>query len=205
MGSHDQMGTQVLDPASPVPYVLGAVIAFLAFVAVVRWLRVRAGHGIAIGVLASIAFAVLGMIKLRCTLSSAPCGFMSFTGGFTWHFFVALLLFLAVWSAGSWLGNASVPAGWGQWMAVLGRAAAPLIGLWLAVCWETLPVHLIHPPQFGGICPSLPMICHDTPLAGRGGLGFWTAPFALWAMVLLVSDVVTFVKSKPVTHRGRLE
>jgi hypothetical protein len=114
---------------------------------------------------------------------------MSFTGGFTWHFLVGAAAFLVTWGFAAALLHQIRPVGWTTWMERLGRAGAPGLGLWVTVVWETLPVAIIHPPSYGGPCPDLPVICHDLPLLGFGGLLYWTAPFGLWALVTLWTDL----------------
>jgi hypothetical protein len=142
-----------------------------------------------VGWLVGIPFSVLVMIKLRCTIDAYPCGFMSFTGGFTWHLLVGAVVFLVTWGFAGALLHQIRPVGWTTWMERLGRAGAPGLGLWVAVIRETLPVRVIHPPSYGGPCPDLPVICHDLPLLGFGGLLYWTAPFGLWAVVTLWVDL----------------
>jgi hypothetical protein len=125
------------------------------------------------------------MIKLRCATNAYPCGFMSFAGGFTWHLLVGAAAFLGIWGLAAALLHRVRPVGWTTWMEGLGRAGAPLLGLWLAVISETLPVRVIHPPSHGGPCPDLPVICHDLEFLGFGGLLYWTASFGLSAVVTL--------------------
>lgn len=129
------------------------------------------------------------MVKLRCRTAPYPCGFMSFTGGFTWHFLVGVVVFLGAWGLSAALLHRVRPLGWATWMECVGRAGGPLLGLWVAVIWETLPVGIIHPPSYGGPCPDLPVICHDLPFLGFGGLLWWTAPFGAWTMVTLWTDL----------------
>jgi len=184
---------------NPVAYVAGAVALFLGFVILIRWIRTTSVSGLLIGMAASPALAILAMIKLRCSFIGAnyPCGFMAFTGGFTWHILIGLGAFFGLWGMGSLVGNAFRPRGWVHWMQFLGRAAAPLMGLWLAVLWEVMPVSVIHPPEHGGSCPLLPVICHDTPLFGLGGLDYWAGPFVVWACVLIVMDLRSFLATHP--------
>lgn len=161
-------------------------------VAVATILRVRAAgtSGWLIGWLVLPAFATLFMIKLRCLPGgSYPCGFMSFTGGFTWHWVLGAAVFLGGWGLGGRLLTAVRPIAWRDWMEKLGRGMAPLLGLWLAVVWETLPIGIIHPPSHGGPCPDLPVICHDIPVLGWGGLLYWTVPFGFWAVSTLCADL----------------
>lgn len=129
------------------------------------------------------------MVKLRCALAPYPCGFMSFTGGFTWHWLVGAALFVGGWGLASLVLTVARAIDWGVWMEKLGRGMTPLLGLWLAVVWETLPVQVIHPPSHGGPCPNLPVICHDLPLLGFGGLLYWSIPFILWAAVTVGKDL----------------
>jgi hypothetical protein len=129
------------------------------------------------------------MIKLRCGIDSYPCGFMSFSGGFTWHVLPGLLGFIACWMLVATILNGISTIGWFEWMEGLGRSTAPLLGLWIAVVWEILPIAIIHPPELGGRCPSLPVICHDVPLMGRGGLLYWSVPFGIWTMATMWRDI----------------
>lgn len=147
--------------------------------------RKRGLSGYLIGLLAAIPFSVLSMIKLRCLTGPFNCGFMSFLDGFTWHLFAGLIGFVILWVVGSAAFNRFRPFGWSIWMEKFGRLISPLLGLWVSVLWETLPVPVIHPPSHGGPCPSIPIICHDTPFLGRGGLLYWAAPFILWTAVSL--------------------
>ncbi len=183
-----------INPAHSAPYIVGAAFAFLTFVFAIRWFRAKRMNGIAVGSAASIAFGILSMIKIRCASGDYPCGFMAFTGGFTWHFVPGFFLFVGLWGVASVIGNAFHRIGWLRWAERVGRSGVPLLGLWLAVLWETMPVHYIHPPAVGGVCPSLPVICHDVPVAGRGGLGFWVAPFILWALAVIVWDLLKLAK-----------
>lgn len=155
-----------------------------------------------VGWLVLPAFSTLFMIKLRCTLADYPCGFMSFMGGFTWHFLIGAAIFLGVWGLTATILNRLRPHGWSTWMAFLGRAGAPLLGLWVAVIWITLPIGIIHPPSFGGPCPDIPIICHDLPFLGFGGTLWWTAPFLLWSMVTLCADLKRSLQQNA-RERGR--
>lgn len=146
-------------------------------------------NGFLIGSLAAVWLSVLFMIKLRCRIAEYPCGFMSFTGGFTWHLFVGLVIFLGTWALAAVALNHVRSLGWWTWMDFLGRSMAPLLGLGIAVIWEVLPVSVIHPPFVGGPCPDLPVICHDIPLLGFGGLAYWSAPFLAWTAVTLWLDL----------------
>ena len=147
-------------------------------------------NGYVIGSMACIWFSILFMIKLRCSVTDEHvCGFMSFTGGFSWHLFVGLLVFLGSWSLASFMLNHAQAKGWSVWMDQLGRSMTPLLGLVIAVIWEILPSEVIHPSFDRGSCPDLPIICHDIPLMGLGGLFYWTAPFILWAAVNMWMDI----------------
>jgi hypothetical protein len=153
--------------------------------------RVRSANtaGLIVGTFAGMCFSILFMIKLRCAVDSYPCGFMSFTGGLTWHLLPGLMGFAAAWMLCAAMLNRTRGIGWFEWMGRIGRSMAPLLGLWIAVVWESLPVEIIHPHEFGGVCPSLPIICHDIPLMGFGGLLYWSAPFGIWAAVTIWRDI----------------
>lgn len=134
------------------------------------------------------------MIKLRCATGPYPCGFMSFTGGFTWHWLAGAAVYLAGWGLAGATLTAVKPIGWRRCLEALGRAATPLLGLWLGVVWETLPVRIIHPPSHGGPCPDLPVICHDLPLFDFGGLAYWAVPFVVWSVVTTAVDVIAMLR-----------
>jgi hypothetical protein len=134
-------------------------------------------------------FSILFMIKLRCNIAEYPCGFMSFAGGITWHLLAGFVTFTGAWVITGMILNKWLSLGWRVWVDTLGRSMTPLLGLGIAVLWEVLPVQVIHPPSHGGPCPSIPIICHDTPLWGFGGLAFWSLPFLAWTAVLLLHDI----------------
>jgi hypothetical protein len=156
-------------------------------------LRSAKTAGAIVGSFVCICFSILVMIKLRCAIDSYPCGFMSFTGGFTWHLLPGLFGFTASWMLGAAVLNSMSAIGWFESMERLGRSMAPLLGLWIAVVWEILPVGIIHPHEYGGECPSLPVICHDIPLMGHGGLLYWSAPFGIWSIATMWSDIKPIV------------
>ena len=143
-----------------------------------------------VGWLALPAFATLFMIKFRCTAGPYPCGFMSFTGGFSGHWLLGAVLFLGGWTLAALALSVMSRLAWRVWMERLGRGITPLLGLWVAVAWETLPISIIHPPSHGGPCPDLPIICHDLPLLGLGGLAYWGLPFVLWAAGTTLVDLM---------------
>ena len=119
------------------------------------------------------AFPFLGMVKLRCRFAEGwPCGWMSFHGGITWHIIPATWIMLSV--------------GVIAWTLNTDRALHPLAGAWLALVWYSLPAWFIHPPSHGGSCPDWPILCHDRPLFGIGGLAYWLAPFIAWTAVRLI-------------------
>jgi hypothetical protein len=169
------------------------VAAAVAAVLTVRRLGVS---GWLVGWLVLPAFSTLFMVKLRCAIGPYPCGFMSFTGGFTWHWLVGAAVFLTGWSLASALLAGIRRIGWWRWTERLGRGMTPLLGLWLAVLWEMLPVRIIHPPSYGGPCPDLPVICHDLPLFGFGGLAYWAVPFVMWAAVTMTMDVIAVLRGQ---------
>jgi hypothetical protein len=143
-------------------YLLGTIAAVAVTIFLIVQLG-RIGNGIAIGILAAIPFSVLFMIKLRCSIDAYyECGFMSFEDGFTWHLAIGFLIFLVGWIA---LAAVLRLVTGKPWLERLGKSAAPLVGLWLPVVWEVLPINLIHPPNAPrpGPCPNIPIICHDLP------------------------------------------
>jgi hypothetical protein len=182
--------------------VVALVSTGLTVLAIVR-LRRTGASGWFTGGLAGILFAMLFMIKFRCSVAAYSCWFMSFTGGFTWHVVPGLVAFSAGWIAVSGLLNRSRPLTLWAWMERVGRSLTPLLGLGIVAVWEVLPVALIHPPSHGGVCPDLPIICHDTPLLGRGGLLYWSVPFVLWAVCTLAADVTRALKEGPTHDRRR--
>lgn len=169
------------------------LVATLIFVAAVVFgitrLRRMTPNGLVIGILGGLLFSVLFMIKLRCSIDAYPCGFMSFTGGFTWHLLVGIAIYVGVWILSAIALHLRHSLGIVIWLEILGRSSVPLLGLSIAVVWETLPISVIHPPAFGGPCPSLPIICHDMPVSGFGGLAYWTLPFVLWAAYTAYRDI----------------
>ena|SRR5437867_3653460 len=179
------------------------LVAAISLLGIIAWtitrLRRTSTNGFLIGGFVCIFFSVLFMVKLRCAIDAYPCGFMSFTGGFTWHLFPGLIGFLGSWILISTFLNSIHALGWSAWMQRLGLAMSPLLGLSIALFWEVLPVQLIHPPTHGGPCPSLPIICHDTPWMGRGGLLYWTAPFVIWAVLSVWRDVTQVVRKGSVS------
>lgn len=169
-------------------YLLVTVGLLVAVVIGIARLQRARTNGFVIGGIICICFSVLFMVKLRCTTGNYNCGFMSFAGGFTWHLLPGVIAFMGSWILLAALLNSLHTLGWFAWMDRLGFSMAPLMGLWIALIWEILPVGVIHPPSHGGPCPSIPIICHDIPLMGRGGLLYWTAPFAIWAVVSVWRD-----------------
>ena len=165
----------------------------LGIVGLAVWMIHRASglvlNGWLVGWLSAILFSVLFMIKLRCSTGEYGCGFMSLTGGLTWHLIPGLVGFLVLWALCAVILNMVSPNGWSMWMNRLGRAMTPLLGLGIAVVWEILPVSIIHPPSVDGPCPDLPIICHDIPVMGFGGLLYWTVPFVVWAAMTIWKDV----------------
>ena len=145
-------------------------------------------------------FSILFMIKVRCRTGAYGCGFMSFTGGFTWHIIAGLMVFLGMWALCGAILSCSLDGGWLFSMDHFGRAMTPLLGLSVAVIWEILPVWLIHPPFVDGMCPDLPIICHDIPLWGYGGLLYWTAPFFIWTVIAVWWDVNRLQVRNDVPH-----
>jgi hypothetical protein len=118
------------------------------------------------------------MIRIRCKFDIGfNCGWMSFSPGITWHIIPAALIIVLI--------------AWSIYHLGMAEAVKPLSGAWLALIWYSLPVGVIHPPSHGGPCPNIPIICHDFPLLGIGGLFYWLLPFVLWAMFRIGTQFVT--------------
>ena len=130
-----------------------------------------------------LPLSVAIMIQWRCKLGFGyACGFMSFTGGFTYHFWIALLMIVAgiVLTAlllYFWRREQSVFL---QLKGVL-FAVRALAGVSIYAVWVSLPVPFIHFPDLGGSCPNIPLVCHDIPLLGLGGAFWYIIPFVLLA------------------------
>jgi hypothetical protein len=176
-------------------YVGLAVIACIVVGAIIVKVRRVQGSGFLAAAIVWGLVTILAMIKTRCTFDVYPCGFMSFTGGITWHLVPGLVGFAVGYLALTFALNHIVALGFMYCFEQLGRSIAPLLGLSLAVVWEVLPVGVIHPPSHGGPCPSVPVICHDVPVFGRGGLLYWTLPFVLWSVASLWVDLRRILRS----------
>jgi len=122
-----------------------------------------------------VPYVFLGMIKLRCRIDAYPCGWMSFQPGPTWHIIPVLA--------------AVVGVGWLLYALGLELTVLPLAGGWLALAWYVMPISIIHPPSHGGHCPNVPILCHDMPVMGMGGLFYWLLPFVAWTGVRLVRRI----------------
>jgi hypothetical protein len=168
---------------------LGTTIVAIGII----WMLIRSipseSGGLLIGIVVIILLSILLMIKIRCKTGPFPCGFMSFTGGFTWHIFIGLLISPFIWVMSALLLNGVKKKGITNWMRRIGYWSRPLLGLCLAAIWEVLPVSIIHPPDYGGPCPNIPVICHDLPLLGFGGLLYWSLPFVVWAIISTVDGI----------------
>lgn len=121
--------------------------------------------------------ALWGMIQWRCKISGGyDCGDISI-GGISWHLWAALGLlafsfaFIAI--VHSWTRHTKLFDEFGK-VLYAGRALA---GIWGYVFWVALPISIIHPPGLGGICPDIPLVCHDIPVMGFGGGLWWAGPF----------------------------
>ena len=171
-------------------YLLFFFLLLSGAISLILLVRRKQFAGWLIGISAAIPFSVLFMIQYRCKSSgdSYRCGLMSFEGGLTWHILVGLLLFTFLWALASWvtqhLYNRELSACFND----LGYSLSPLLGLWVAVIWETLPRGIIHPVGEGGQCPWLPVICHDVPLWEIGGLTYYAIPFVVWTIVSFIVD-----------------
>lgn len=174
----------------PAPEMLedGALVAvYVAFMAglvyaVIRLvLAIGRRHSLLLAPVIVVPLAIAVMIQWRCKLGTGyRCGFMSLEGGFTWHFWAAL----AAIAAGLVLAALALPR---PGRSVLARLAETLhgvralAGVWLYVVWVSLPVPFIHIPELGGICPRIPLICHDVPVLGLGGAVWYVGPFLILA------------------------
>ncbi|GEM_PF-6578736 len=170
-------------------YVLSASMALAGTSAFVVFLRKTQFPGIGIATIAAVAFGILFMVKARCLGGQYPCGFMSFQGGFTWQILPGIAIMFGGLALLAVLLGYIKHVRFPKALHITGKSAAPLVGLWLVVLWEILPIHIIHPASHGGICPSIPIICHDMPLFSMGGLFWWPLPFLSWAVILFWRDV----------------
>jgi hypothetical protein len=165
----------------------------LLFLVVIGIRKLSSGfNGLWMGSFSVFFLSTLFMIKLRCLPGgNYPCGFMSFFGGFTWHFFAGLVFSVAIWVLSAFFLMKNLGGHLVGRMAEVGYWARPLVGLSLAFVWEILPVSIIHPPAQGGPCPNIPVICHDMPFLGYGGLLYWGLPFVIWATFTLYCGIRT--------------
>lgn len=154
-------------------YLLGGLASFALTIVLLReFVRGRTGPATT-AVVVFLPYVFLGMVKLRCRLGAGfSCGWMSLHPGVTWHILPTLVVVTAL--------------GIVTWKLGLLDAVKPLAGGWLALAWYSLPVSIIHPPTHGGPCPRIAVICHDMPLFGMGGLGWWLLPFVAWAGVTVL-------------------
>jgi hypothetical protein len=60
-----------------------------------------------------------------------------------------------------------------------------------------VPFQSIHPPNLGGTCPNIPVICHDVPLWGFGGALWWTAPFFAAAVLGITRHTFSAMHNRP--------
>ena len=158
-------------------YLVGGIASLAVFVILVRVLsQYRLGR-ISTLAISFLPCVFLGMIRIRCKFDGFNCGWMSFSPGITWHIIPAALIIVLI--------------AWTIYHLGMTEAAKPLTGAWLALVWYSLPVSVIHPPSHGGPCPNIPIICHDLPLLGMGGLFYWLLPFVLWAMFRVGAQLVT--------------
>lgn len=125
-----------------------------------------------------LPYVFLGMIRIRCRFGTGfNCGWMSFTPGVTWHIIpAAIVVGVVVWLI--------------HYLRMM-ELVKPLSGAWVGLLWYSLPIAVIHPPSHGGPCPSIPIICHDVPLLGMGGLFYWLLPFVLWTMFRVGAKLMT--------------
>lgn len=135
--------------------------------------------GILIGLTICFLASGIGMVQLRCKGPLAgdfPCGDWP-RDGFTYHFWLALLPTLGVWSlaATSWANRAhrSLLDG----LAELGETASPMLGMILGWSWYGLTGDQFHLPA----CKT-PILCHDVV---RSSLVIWISPWILWAALRL--------------------
>jgi hypothetical protein len=155
-------------------YLLAGIGALLVFLVLVRiFSRLHLGN-VPTLLVVFLPYVLLGMVRIRCKFGIGfNCGWMSFSPGITWHIIpVAIGVSLMAWAISH---------------VRLTEAVKPFSGAWLGLIWYSLPIDVIHPPSHGGPCPNIPIICHDVPLLGIGGLFYWLFPFALWAMFRVVA------------------
>jgi len=162
-------------------YLAAAIVSFAIVVVLVR-LFCRRHFGQAVTLLFVFApYVLLGMVRIRCKFERFNCGWMSFGGGITWHVLPSAIVIGLI--------------AYVIHRLRLTEAVKPLGGAWLGLLWYALPISVIHPPSHGGPCPSLPIICHDLPFLGLGGLFYWLLPFVLWAAFLVAAQASAQVRA----------
>jgi hypothetical protein len=124
-----------------------------------------------------IPTALWVMDQWRCHISGGFCGHI-LIGGILWHFWAALAILAISFSSLSLVLSSRHRTRPLQELDNRFSSIRPLTGLWVWLVWQNVPVESsIHPPNLGGTCPKIPVICHDVPLLGLGGAFWWTAPF----------------------------
>ena len=164
----------------PTVYIAGFIAVFVLVLIVA--MLVSRQTALLFSPLIILPLAIWGMIQWRCKISGGfECGWMSFGGGVTWHFWASAGIVMMVLGCTSWAIARVRRSRWIDELRELTFASRALVGLWVYAIWVALPIAIIHPPSHGGPCPNIPLVCHDIPLLGLGG-GFWLAvPFILVA------------------------
>lgn len=107
-------------------------------------------------------------------------------GGISWHLWAALGILVAGFSFIAWVQSLIRHTSLFCEIGKVLYAGHALAGIWAYVVWVALPISIIHPANLGGICPGLPLICHDIPLLGFGGGLWWAGPFMAAAALGIV-------------------
>jgi hypothetical protein len=120
--------------------------------------------------------AVWAMVQWRCKLSSRyACGDI-LDDGVSWHLWAALTILATGVTLIAGVLSLRQRTGILHELNNLLFASRALAGVWAYVFWASLPIPIIHAPD-NGICPNIPLVCHDIPLAGLGGGFWWAGPF----------------------------
>lgn len=171
--------------ANYVVYFIFFILTFCLSVYLVRKIQ----SGLVSGILTSVAVGLLAGTKYECLTQAYPCGDILYQSYFPLATGIAIGLSFVVWMVFSVIFS--------MHPFRLGLTTKPLSGLWFVVFWMNLPRTFIHPPLHDvvcpdrpggvcdiaqrGVCPNIPVLCHDVPLFNHGLLLWMSLPFILWA------------------------